>query len=151
MTVGVAVALLLVGGGIWYAMQSSGSTSSPAEKAGVENPGNPSRQKVSNPLQKYVEVVGLRMINENKKPVAKFVVVSHSSAEISDLAANVTLWASTSRSEEDSVGSFSFKIPSLGANESKDLTEPLKTKFKMYQLPDWQNTTAEIEITSPAP
>jgi hypothetical protein len=151
MTVGVAVALLLVGGGIWYAMQSSGSSASPAEKAGVENPANPSRQKVTNPLQKYVEVVGLRMITENKKPVAKFVVVNHSSTEIADLAANVTLWASTSRSEEDSVGSFSFKVGNLGPNSSQDLTEPLKTKFKMYELPDWQNTTAEIEITSPAP
>lgn len=151
MTVGVAAALLVVGGGIWYAMQSSGSSASPAEKAGVENPANPSRQKVTNPLQKYVEVVGLRMITENKKPVAKFVVVNHSATEIDDLAVNVTLWASTSRSEEDSVGSFSFKISNIGPNSSQDLTEPLKTKFKMYELPDWQNATAEIEITSPAP
>jgi hypothetical protein len=150
MTVGVAVALLVVGGGVYYFIQRSGGNN-PAEKAGLENPSNASRQKVTNPLQKYVEVVGLRMINENKKPVAKFVVVNHSAAEIDGLAANVTLWASTSRSEEDSVGSFSFKIDSLGANDSKDLTEPLKTKFKMYELPDWQNTTAEIEITSPAP
>ncbi|MDP9053361.1 MAG: hypothetical protein M3N93_03540 [Acidobacteriota bacterium] len=151
MTLGVALALLLVGGGIWYAMQRSGGGSNSAEKAGLENPANPSRQKVSNPLQKYVEVVGLRLINENKRPVAKFVVVNHSATEIGDLAANVTLWASTSRSEEDSVGSFSFKLPSIGANSSKDLTAPLKTKFKMYELPDWQNTTAEIEITSSAP
>jgi hypothetical protein len=150
MTVGVAAVLLLVAGGVWYAMQRS-SGSNPAEKAGLENPSNASRQKVSNPLQKYIEVVGLRMINENKKPVAKFVVVNHSSTEIDDLAVNVTLWASTKRSEEDSVGSFSFKVPSLGPNESKDMTEPLKTKFKMYELPDWQNTNAEIEITSPAP
>jgi hypothetical protein len=147
MSVGVALILLLVGGGVWYYMQRG---SNPAEKAGLENPAVASRQKVSNPLQKYVEVVGLRLFNENKKPVARFVVVNHSSAEITDLAANVTLWASTSRSEEDSVGSFSFKVPSLGPNASKDLTEPLKTKLKMYELPDWQNTTAEIEITSPA-
>ena len=147
MTVGVAVILLLIGGGVWYYMQRG---SNPAEKAGLQNPSVPSRQKVSNPLQKYVEVVGLRMFSENKKPVARFVVVNHSAAEITDLAANVTLWASTSRSEEDSVGSFSFKVPSIGANDSKDLTEPLKTKLKMYELPDWQNTTAEIEITSPA-
>jgi hypothetical protein len=149
MTVGFALALLLVGGGIYYAMQHYGSNN-PVEKTGVENPANPSRQKVTNPLQKYVEVVGLRVFNENKKPVARFVVVSHSSAEITDLAANVTLWASTSKSEEDPVGTFSFKLASLGPNESKDMTEPLKTKFKMYEMPDWQNTTAEIQITSPA-
>jgi hypothetical protein len=150
MSLGVALALLILLGGAYYLLQRSG-TSNPAEKAGLENPSNASRQKVSNPLQKYIEVVGLRMITENKKPVAKFVVVNHSSTEIADLAANVTLWASTSRSEEDSVGSFSFKVPDIGANQSRDLTVPLKTKLKMYQLPDWQNTTAEIEITSPAP
>ncbi|HWE52153.1 MAG TPA: hypothetical protein VG273_20330 [Bryobacteraceae bacterium] len=147
MAVGVALALLVIGGGVWYFMQRG---SNPAEKAGLQNPSVASRQKVSNPLQKYVEVVGLRLFNENKKPVARFVVVNHSAAEITDLAANVTLWASTSRSEEDSVGSFSFKVASLAPNQSKDLTEPLKTKLKMYELPDWQNTTAEIEITSPS-
>jgi hypothetical protein len=149
--IGFAAVLLLLGGTIYYFVLRPTGGGSPAEKAGLENPANASRQKVTNPLQKYVEVVGLRMINEDKKPVAKFVVVNHSSTEIDGLAANVTLWASTSRSEEDSVGSFSFKIAEIGPNESKDMTEPLKTKFKIYELPDWQNTTAEIEITSPAP
>lgn len=148
MSLGVAVILLLVGGAAYYFIQRSGTNT--AEKAGLENPANPSRQKVSNPLQKYVEVVGLRLLAQDKRPVAKFVVVNHSGAEISDLAANVTLWASTSRSEEDSIGSFSFKLANLGPNDSKDLTEPLKTKLKMYELPDWQNTTAEIQITSPS-
>jgi hypothetical protein len=148
MGIGFAIAFLVVGGGIYVAMQRySGAT--PGEKAGLENPSNASRQKVSNPLQKYVEVVGLRMFNENKKPVARFVVVNHSNTETADMKANVTLWASTSRSEEDSIGSFSFKIDSLPANGSKELTEPLKTKLKMYELPDWQNATAEIQITSP--
>jgi hypothetical protein len=136
-------------GAVFYLGVQHFGHSNPAEKAGVENPANPSRQKVSNPLQKYVEVVGLRMMNEKGKPVAKFVVVNHSGTEIADLAASVTLWASTSRSEEDSVGTFTFALPSLGAYDSKELTEPLKTKLKMYELPDWQNATAEIQITSP--
>jgi hypothetical protein len=145
---GVAVGLLVLGAAFYFGVQRFGRTN-PAEKAGVENPANPSRQKVSNPLQKYVEVVGLRMLTEDKKPVAKFIVVNHSGTEIADLKANVTLWASTSRSEEDSVGTFNFALPSLGPNESKEMTAPLKTKLKAYELPDWQNTTAEIQITSP--
>jgi hypothetical protein len=147
---GFAGALLLVGGSIYYfLLRPVGGA--PAEKTAIETPSNASRQNVTNPLQKYVEVVGLRMITENKKPVAKFVVVNHSGAEIDDLAANVTLRASTSRSDEDPVGSFSFKIDAIGPNDSKDLTAPLKTKLQMYELPDWQKTTADIEITSPAP
>jgi hypothetical protein len=155
MTVGVAVALLLVGGVIWYFLNSSDSGSSSAsaaasQKTATQNPASSSSQTGSNPLQKYVEVVGLRMVTENQKPVVKFVVVNHSGTEIDDLAANVTLVAGTSKSDEDSVGSFSFKVPMLGPNDVKDLTVPLNTKLKMYELPDWQNTTAEIEITSPA-
>ena len=89
------------------------------------------------------------MFQENKKPMVKFVVVNHSQSEIDNLQANVRVQASTSRSDEDAIGSFSFRIPEIGANSSKDLTEALKTKMKMYELPDWQNTTAEVEITSP--
>jgi len=148
--VGFAAALLLVGGSIYYFFLRTpgGST---ADAAASANPANAAHQNVTNPLQKYVEVVGLRMITENKKPVAKFVVVNHSGTEIDDLSANVTLRASTSRSDEDPVGSFTFKVPVIGPNDSKDLTVPLKTKFQMYELPDWQKTTADIEITSPAP
>jgi hypothetical protein len=148
MVVGFAVAFLLIGGGAYYYVEHSGS-SNPAEKAGLQNPSATSKQKVSNPLQKYVEVVGIRMITDNKRPVAKFVVINHSGTEIDGLVANVTLWASTSRSEEDSVGSFNFRIDTIGPDESKELTEPLKTKLKMYELPDWQNATAEIQITAP--
>ena len=107
------------------------------------------REELVHSLQKYVEVVGIRMITDNKRPVAKFVVINHSGTEIDGLVANVTLWASTSRSEEDSVGSFNFRIDTIGPDESKELTEPLKTKLKMYELPDWQNATAEIQITAP--
>jgi hypothetical protein len=148
--VGFAAALLLVGGSIYYFFLRTpgGST---ADAAASASPANAAHQNVTNPLQKYVEVVGLRMITEDKKPVAKFVVVNHSGTEIDDLSANVTLRASTSRSDEDPVGSFSFKVPVIGPNDSKDLTAPLKTKFQMYELPDWQKTTADIEITSPAP
>lgn len=147
---GFAAVLLLVGGGIYYfflRIPDNGSTA--AAKAPSATPNAAATQTVANPYQKYVEVVGLRLIEENKKPVAKFVVVNHSAAEIDNLEANVRLWASTSRSEEDSVGSFSFKVGELDANSSKDMTEPLKTKLKMYELPDWQNTTAEVDITSP--
>ena len=144
------LAFLGILGGIYYFLQHS-SKPAAAEKTGLESPAAPSQQKVTNPMQKYVEVVGIRMLTENKKMVAKFVVVNHSNAEIPELAANVTLWASTSRSDEDLVGTFSFKVSGLEADESKELTAPLTTKRKMYELPDWQNATPDIEITSPQP
>jgi hypothetical protein len=142
------LAFIGIGAAVIFGVQHFGRTNT-AEKAGLENPANPSQQKVANPLQKYVEVVGIRMLTENKKPVVKFIVVNHSNAEVPDLEANVTLWASTSRSDEDSVGSFSFKVGNLGPNDSHEMTEPLKNKLKPYELPDWQNATADVQITSP--
>lgn len=145
-----ALVFLGIGGGAYlYLQRSSGVPATAVAEKAVAPAAASSRQKVTNPLQKYVEISGLRMLNENNKPVARFLVVNHSAADITGLAANVTLWASTSRSEEDSIGSFTFKVIRLGANESKEQTEPLKTKLKMYELPDWQNATAEIEITAP--
>ena len=129
--IGVAFALVLLGiGAAIYFVFLKPSKPTTQEKAGLENPANPSQQKVSNPLQKYVEVVGIRMTTQDKKPTAKFVVVNHSSTEISGLAANVMLWASTSRSEEDSIGSFNFDLARLGPNASMELSAPLKTKLK---------------------
>jgi hypothetical protein len=101
-------------------------------------------------LQKYIEVVGIRLVQDaKKKPQAKFIVVNHSAAELNDLTANVTIWASTSRSEEDSVGTFSFKLGSISGNESKEMTAPFNTKLKVYELPDWQNATADVQISQP--
>jgi hypothetical protein len=145
-----ALAFIGIGAAVIYGLQRFGKTNT-AEKAGLENPTNASQQKVSNPLQKYVDVVGIRLMAENKKPVVKFLLVNHSSGEIAGLQGSVTLWASTSRSEEDSVGSFTFKTNGLGPNGSEELTAPLKTKLKMYELPDWQNVTPELQITSPQP
>jgi hypothetical protein len=78
-------------------------------------------------------------------------VVNHSAAPISDLVATVNLLAGTSRSDEDQIGSFNLNADVIPANGSKDMSAPLKTKLKPYEMPDWQNATAEVQITSPAP
>jgi hypothetical protein len=121
-----------------------------AERAGVTEPAAAARNNPASPLQKYIEVVGIRLIQDEKHhPEARFIVVNHSNAELAGLNANVTLWASTSRSEEDSVGTFSFKLDSIEGNESKEITAPLNTKLKIYELPDWQNATAEVQLSNP--
>jgi hypothetical protein len=144
-----AVIFLLVIAGGYYGYQKffKGGPATVAEKAAT-----PAKTKVTNPMQKYIEVVGIRLTTDAKKnPVAKFVVVNHASTEVNGLSAIVTLWASTSRSEEDGIGSFAFNLDSVGPYNSKELSAPFKTKLKIYELPDWQNATPEIQITSPQP
>jgi len=61
----------------------------------------------------------------------------------------VNLQARTSKKDEESVGSFSFKLPLLGPYESKEMSSVVDTKLKVYELPDWQNLQEQLQITSP--
>jgi len=162
MSIGFAVLFLAVGAALFFGIKyfsASGeaSASAPAAQQATpfqtppQTPANaPAASKQASTLQKYVEVAGMRLTEDSsKQPQVHFLVVNHSGADIADLAANVNLWARTAKSDEEAVGTFSFKLPSLGAYESKDMTAPLSTKLKVYELPDWQNLTAEVQITAP--
>jgi hypothetical protein len=137
----------LVAGVYWLVGSHNTSTAvsnveSPAARPGAS----------SNPWQKFIEVSGVRLVenpNSKGKIIAKFMVTNHSSGDLTGLAGNVTIWASTKRSEEDAQGTFSF-ITDLPAYGSKEVTAPLTTKLKVYELPDWQNVTTDLQITAPA-
>ncbi len=152
MSIGFAILFLAVGAALYFGIKhfsgsSDTSTSAPVPQQSASAPAAP---KQASTLQKYVEVAGMRLTEDpDKKPQVHFLVVNHSGADISDLTANVNLWARTAKSDEEAVGTFTFKLPALAAYESKDLTAPLNTKLKVYELPDWQNLTAEVQITSP--
>jgi hypothetical protein len=151
MTILFALAIAGVVFGINYLLSSNkGAGSGPAPTATVESPAAKPGAKTS-PLQKYIEVSGVRFVQEGKKKetVAKFIITNHSESDISGLTGNVTIWGRTQKSEEDAQGTFSFST-SLGPFESKELTAPINTKLKIYELPDWQNITTDVQITAPA-
>jgi hypothetical protein len=136
--------------GIYALLQTSRSQtgSGPAPTAAVESPAAKPGAKV-NAIQKYIEVSGVRFVQDAKKKTqARFVLINHSEATIDGLAGNVTIWGRTKKSEEDAQGSFTFNT-NIGPFESKELTVPMNTKLKIYELPDWQNITADVQITSP--
>src|SRR5690242_18918762 len=152
MSIVFAILFVGLGAGAYFGIKyfsSSGETSTGGPPtAAAKAPASTSAK--ASALQKYVEVVGLRLTEEaNKKPQVRFVVVNHSGAEIADLAANVNLWARTAKSDEEAVGTFTFKIASLGPYETKEMSSPLSTKLRVYELPDWQNLVPEVQITSP--
>ena len=150
LTVLFALATLgVVAGVVWTAnylrnrpeTKPSANVESPAAKPGA----------ATNPLQKFIEISGVRFEEEPKhkdKTVTRFVVTNHSDAEIQGLRGNVTIWGATRKSEEDAQGTFTFSAD-LKPMESRELTAPLNTKLKIYELPDWQNVTTDIQITAP--
>jgi len=146
MTVLFAVGFVAIVFGIYRLVESSHGTPQPSTT--VENPaakpGAP-----TNVWQKYIEVSGVRFgENAKKQPVVRFVLINHSGQDAEDLTGNVTLWGRTRKSEEDAAGSFAFKA-TVPANGIKDLEAPLTTKLKVYELPDWQFVSADLQITGP--
>jgi hypothetical protein len=142
-----------IGGGVFgiYSLLRTGTTSGtgPTPAAVVESPAAKPGAK-TNPLQKYIEISGVRFSQDaRKKTLVTFVIVNHSESDMSGLAGNVTIWGRTQKSEEDAQGTFSFST-SLAPFESKTVTAPLDTKKKIYELPDWQNISTDIQITAPA-
>lgn len=104
------------------------------------------------PLARYIEITGLRLSEDaRQKASIQFLVVNHSTADLSGLAANVRLVAVSEKGERTPVGTFSFRLASLGPNESRELQAPLTTNLRVYELPDWQFLRAEFELTSPMP
>jgi hypothetical protein len=151
MTIVFALAIAgVVFGIIWLVSGNRGSAGSgPAPIASVESPAAKPGAK-TNPLQKYIEVSGVRFVlDAKKKTLAKFVIINHSEADINGLAGNVTIWGRTQKSEEDAQGTFSFST-NLAPFESKEMSVPLNTKRKIYELGDWQNLTTDVQITAPA-
>jgi hypothetical protein len=140
-----ALAFVAVVGGV-YTLVGRSTSASPA--ATVENPAAKPGAKTS-PLQKYIEVSGIRFTEDKKRDIlVKFTLTNHSDADLSGLAGNVTVWGRTQKSEEDAVGTFAFKT-NVPPQTSEEVTAPLVTKLKIYELPDWQNVTTDVQITSP--
>jgi hypothetical protein len=146
---GFALALILVFGGIYYFMSRSDGASAPSAAKTAAAGGAAAAKGVSSPLQRSIEVTGLRFVTQGKNPAVKFLVVNHSGSVVVDLTGTVTVWAGTSRSDEDAIGTFNLNVDNVEGGGSKEMTAPLKTKVKAYAMPDWQNATAEVAITSP--
>jgi hypothetical protein len=150
LTILFACGIGAVVGGFYWIMQTNRTQSGngPAPAAAVENPAAKPGAKAS-PYQKYIEIAGVRFTQDAKKKAqVRFILINHSETDINGLSGNVTLWGRTRKSEEDAQGTFTFTT-NIGPFESKELTAPLNTKLKIYELPDWQNATADVQITAP--
>jgi hypothetical protein len=148
MAIVFAFAFLGLGTGIYWAAGRIRGHAAPSTmvESPAAKPGAP-----TNPFQRFVEISGIRFEADPKRKDAilvRFLVVNHSEAAMPGLAGNVTLWARTQKSEEDAEGTLAFKTD-LKPFESKELTVPLTTKLRIYEMADWQNVTTDVQITAP--
>jgi hypothetical protein len=147
-----ALAFVGLGVGVYWAVnyfRDRGQSVSAQPAAPLENP-SAKGKAAAHPLQRYIEVTGVRFLQDAKKKTeVRFLVVNHSPDEIADLGGTVNIWGRTQKSEEEAVGSFAFKLPSIGPYQSKEMAATVDTKLRVYELPDWQNVTADLQLTSP--
>ena len=99
------------------------------------------------PLLKYVEVTGIRLAVDAKGTSSiRYVIVNHSSAELSDVALNVTIRSLGSQPQKPPVCNFKVTVPVLGAYESKEFANSIDTAVHALDVPDWQSLRAEIAV-----
>ncbi len=145
MRITVITLLLALAGCSSPAPSSRQTRTGPPEPPGAAVPTN------KNPLTKYVELVGFRLSEAGPgKLHVKFSVINHSEADIGDLGLKVTLTTTAAKPGEEPIAVFDAQVPSLGPQETKDVTVTVPTKMRIYELPDWQFLRGEFEITSPA-
>jgi hypothetical protein len=66
-----------------------------------------------------------------------------------DLAGVVTLRPTTAKpGAADAVGTFAFRLSELGPLEIRDMTAPLESKLRVYELPDWEFLRADLKLTT---
>ena len=114
-----------------------------AETAAVTETARPSGDP--SPVAKFVEVVGFRIVESKQQVQLKFIIVNHSAGEIAPFDLELQVRAKNGKADE---ALFTVKTPVSGMlpYEAKDMTIPVKTSLRAYELPDWQFITASFQI-----
>jgi hypothetical protein len=142
--------IFLLGGYVGYTQllpKYRGSQTAPFEAPGTAAEQAPAAG-APHKLNKYLEVTGVRIIEEGRKPVVKFMLVNHSAAELTDINGVVELHTTAEKSGSGPIGQVPLKLNSIGAYESKEVSLPFATKLRAYEMPDWQFLRAELKEVS---
>lgn len=136
----------VVAGAVWLKRRSAESTDAVAhESAPVTGESTPSAASAGHRYAKFVELSGFRISEDSRqRATLKLAVTNHSTADIGDIEMGVTLKTTDGRD----LGTATIKANGLGPLTTAEVTAPLKTKLRAYELPDWQFVRAEFQITS---
>lgn len=136
-------------GGVYYLRSSGNGKPAASASAALEKPSLPEPGAAAHPYAKFLELGGLRLLEQGSKVQVKFAAINHSAADMAGVAVKGELVASSAQGDDTAVASFEAKIGNLGPYEAKDFTVPATTKLRAYELPDWQFLKARFVITSP--
>lgn len=140
----------------WLAVVVFVASCSPSPSADKQTKSAPSvpmhfvASNTSNPIAKYIELVGFRITERSPGHlIAQFGVVNHSEADIGDVKLQVNLTTTAAKPSDPPLISFPAQVSHLGPSELKDVSVEVPTHMRVYELPDWQFLKANFEITEP--
>ena len=123
---------------------TAASTAAPAHT--VKAAPAPVRVVQEHPSARSVEVAGVRIVaGPNKKPQIEYLVINHSSSELTGLNIRIAV-RSVEALAEAPLFSVSNAIASLGPNQSKEIRTDLDSSIQPSVIPDWQSLRTEILI-----
>jgi hypothetical protein len=123
--------------------------SSPAKQAKPAAASTSQTSQSSNPVAKYLELVGFRIIEKSPGHLeVRFGVVNHSEADLGEVKMDVNVRTTTAKSDDPPLITFSTKV-SLGPSDLKLVTVDVPTKLRVYELPDWQFLKPDFQLTEP--
>jgi hypothetical protein len=147
-TVAVAAALIIVLALLYKYVLGGGAGSAPADtKAQLEQPAQTSATP-AHPYKKQLEVVGIRLTEDRGKSRLQVVVVNHASAELAAMTLRLRLVSASYKPGDTPIAEVDVKTASLGPWESRELSIPLETKLRAYELPDWQFLRVQFDVTT---
>ena len=120
-----------------YGVRARASAPAPA-------PASPVAQE--HPGARFVEVAGVRVVSgANKRPQLQYIVVNHSSGELTGLNIHIAVHSADSPTGAP-LFTVSSAIASLAANQSKEVRSDLDPGIKPASIPDWQSLRTDILI-----
>jgi len=146
----VVVAVFLGGGSLYQYLTHDRDTKAVSAAAPAPSsktsPALRARVVEEHPAARSVEVAGVRVVSgPNKKPQLEYIVINHSSNELTGLNVRIAV-RSVEALAEAPLFSVSSNMASLGPNQSKEVRADLDPSVQPSAIPDWQSLRTEVLV-----
>jgi len=101
------------------------------------------------PFARFVEVTGLRVVaDENHRSQVQYIVVNHSSAELTGMAIKIAVRSSKDPAGGPPLFTVSAIVPSLAPHQSKEIRTDLDSELRASAIPDWEYLRTDVQVGS---
>jgi len=149
--VGILVTAVIGGGlfGVYKLLETGPQTESKASDTALERPTPGAASAAGGVYGKFLEVTGYRLLEgADKKPRVRFTVVNHSTATMTGLQLELSL-GRVGADGEPPFAVVDAIVGNIEANGTVEMELPIKTKLRIYELPDWQFIKGTFTVTAP--